>query len=122
TRPVVRRILNACAPLAAKIIRGDYGATAERSDASRRTIIAAAERIERELGPSGYLVGDDFSVADLAGAALLTPVITPPERPYVPDTFPAAVLELRDELDRREVGRWVTEMYARHRGMWTRAT
>ena len=40
----------------------------------------------------------------------------------MPDTFPPAVVELRDELDRREVGRWVTEMYARHRGTWTRAT
>lgn len=122
TRPFVRRMLNASAPLAGKIIRGDYGATAERADATRRAILAAADHIERELSPSGYLVGDDFSVADLAGAALLTPILTPPERPYMPDTFPPAVVELRDELDRREVGGWAAEMYARHRGTWTPAT
>ena len=122
TRPVARRLLNSIAPLAARIIRGDYGATAERSDATRRTIVEAADRIERELGPSGYLVADGFSIADLSGAALLTPILTPPERPYVPEAFPPAVAELRDELAEREAGRWVTEMYARHRGTWTRAT
>lgn len=120
-RPAVRRTLNAAAPLAARIIRGDYGATAERAAETRAAIVAAADRVERELRPSGYLAGDAFSVADLTGAALFTPVLQPPQRPHLPDTFPPAVLALREELEAREAGRWVAEMYARHRGAWRRA-
>jgi glutathione S-transferase len=121
TRPLVRRTLNAAAPVAARIIRGDYGATAEREAETRAQIVAAADRLERELGPSGYLAGDAFSVADLTAAALFTPVLQPPGRPYLPEAFPAAVVELREELEARETGRWVAEMYARHRGAWQRA-
>jgi glutathione S-transferase len=118
TRPALGRLLNLAAPVAGKIIRRDYGATAQRADETRRAILAAADRVERELQPSGYLVGERFSVADLTGAALFTPLMTPPERPFLPATMPPAVVELRDELAGREAGRWVTEMYARHRGAY----
>jgi glutathione S-transferase len=115
-RAVSRRLLNAAAPVAARIIRGDYGATAEQEQASRAAIFGAADLVEGELQPSGYLVGDRFSVADLAGAALFTPLMTPPERPYLPPLFPPAVMAVRDELLERPAGRWVYDMYARHRG------
>lgn len=117
-RPAMRRFLNAGAPLAGRIIRGDYGATAEHEAQSRATILAAADRVERELQPSGYLAGDRFSVADLTGAALFTPLLGPPERPHLPELVPPAVAALRDDLMAREAGRWVAKMYARHRGSW----
>jgi glutathione S-transferase len=34
--------------------------------------------VAKQAGPSGYLVGDSFSVADLAAAALLAPACNPP--------------------------------------------
>jgi glutathione S-transferase len=74
------------------------------------------DRLEAELGPSGYLVGKGFTVADLTAAALFTPVVAPPQRPFVPKTVPPAVLDLREELSGRSGGRWIHEMYARHRG------
>ena len=77
------------------------------------------DRIEAELQPSGYLVGDRFSVADLTAAALMTPLLAPPGRPYVPATTPQASLDLRAELEARPGGAWVTEMYTRHRGVST---
>lgn len=115
-RPGRRRLLNVSAPLAGLVLRGDYGATAEREQAMRAGILAAADHIERELQPSGYLVGDHFSVADLAGAALFTPLLLPPERPFGPQVSPPALAALRSELEAREAGRWVADMYARHRG------
>jgi glutathione S-transferase len=115
-RPAMRRMLDTAAPLAKRIIRADYGADAAHAAASRAAIVAAADRVESELQPSGYLVGDGFSVADLAGAALFTPLLEPAGRPHLPAVAPAAVAALRDELDAREAGRWVHEMYARHRG------
>jgi glutathione S-transferase len=49
---------------------------------SRAKIVAAIDRLEREISPSGYFVGDSFTVADLTAAALLYPVARPPEFPY----------------------------------------
>jgi glutathione S-transferase len=114
-RPIRRRMLNAAAPIAARIVRSDYGADAAHEAQSRAAIIAAADRVEAELQPSGYLVGDAFSVADLTGAALFTPVIQPPARPFLPNVAPPAVEALREELEQRPAGRWVLEMYVRHR-------
>lgn len=34
------------------------------------------------MQPSGYLVGSKFSVADLTLAALIAPLVAPPEFPY----------------------------------------
>ena len=46
---------------------------------------AGLDRIAAELGPSGHLVGDAFSVADLTAAALFSPIVLPPGVP-VPAT------------------------------------
>lgn len=102
-------------PLMRPAVRKDYGVNAEAAMRAREQVLAAMDRVERELQPSGYLVGDRFSVADLAGAALFTPVLAPRERPYAPATVTPGVQELRDELEAREGGSWVAEMYARHR-------
>jgi glutathione S-transferase len=83
---------------------------------SRERTLAAMARLERELGPSGYLVGDRFTVADLTAASLLYPIVLPPQFPYPTVTeLPADARELLDALSRRPAGRWVAEMYARHR-------
>ena len=39
----------------------------------REKTVAAFERLESEIGPSGYLVGDSFTVADLTAAAAVLP-------------------------------------------------
>src|SRR5438876_533678 len=43
---------------------------------------AAMERFSAELQPNGYLVGRGFTVADLTVAALLAPLVAPPQFPY----------------------------------------
>jgi glutathione S-transferase len=91
-------------------IHADYKTTPDAGP-----IRAGMDRLEREIGPSGYLVGDRFSVADLTAAALFTPLLAPPQRPYLPRALPPEVLALREELTARPGGRWVFEMYARHR-------
>lgn len=111
-----KRILRASAPIARPLMRADYGIGADREDGQLAQIRAAMDRIEAELQPSGYLVGDAFGVADLTAAALFTPLIAPPQRPYLPAAVAPRVLEVREELEARPGGRWVLEMYARHRG------
>jgi hypothetical protein len=54
-------------------------------------------------------------VADLTGAALTTPLLSPPGREFAPARIPDALMPLREELAARPGGRWVAEMYTRHR-------
>ncbi len=85
--------------------------------ASRGHVEAALARIERELRPSGYLVGDAFTVADLTAAAILAVLVLPPEMQYAPSPpFPVEFDAYRASLAGRPALRWVAEMYRRHRG------
>ena len=93
----------------------DYGVTDEGAAEALTGVRRAMDRIEAGIGPSGYLVGDSFSVADLTAAALFTPIVGPPERPYSPRRLTPDLAELREELQARPGGEWVFEMYARHR-------
>jgi glutathione S-transferase len=80
-------------------------------------VVAGLDRIAREVGSSGYLVGDEFSVADLTAAALFSPLVMPPEFPYPPpEPAPRSLVELRASLSQHPGYRWVVETYRRHRG------
>jgi glutathione S-transferase len=81
---------------------------------------AALERFQAELQPSGYLVGDRFTVADLTMAAMMSPGVAPAQFPYRPPPEARALLsELRELLEAHEALPWVEEIYARHRGSST---
>ena len=67
-------------------------------------------------GPSGYLVGDAFTVADLTAAALLSPLTFPPEYPYATPPLPPVVRQFQERYAKRPAFDWVREMYRRHRG------
>ena len=116
--PRSRALLRPSAALTKLAVRRRYTVTQETAERARATVLAAMERIEAEVGPSGYLVGDAFSVADLAGAALATPFVRPPERQHLPPKLPQEPLRsFADELTARPAGQWVMEMYRRHRGV-----
>jgi len=90
---------------------------AQRLDQDRADVAAALDRISRELQPSGYLVGETFSVADLTAAALLSPVLQPAEIQYpLTVTVPDGLRQYWDEVARHPAARWALEMYRRHRG------
>jgi glutathione S-transferase len=115
-QPVRERLLRVIAPLVRPAVRRDYDVSEETAVRARAEVVAAMDHLESELLPSGYLVGDGFTVADLTAAALFTPLLAPPQRPYAPETVAGPVLELREELSARPGSEWVMEMYARHRG------
>jgi glutathione S-transferase len=75
---------------------------------------AALDRLESELGDGHYLAGERFSVADLTAAALLYPLVLPPEGPLQMEP-PAAVANMRAAIEERRGYRWVGEMFSRHR-------
>jgi glutathione S-transferase len=97
---------------AARFLAGSERA-AERA---RIKVLAAVDHLEQELGSNEYLVGDRFTVADLTAAALLYPLVLPPEGPAqyeIPDSY----RRLREPLMERRGYRWVEEMFRRHRGL-----
>ena len=101
-------------PIVWRYMNRRYDFTEAAVDRSGGTLRAALDRIEAERDGGDYLVGESFTVADLTAAALLYPMVWPPEFPYdLPESRPWRFLEpLRDHpaLD------WIRETWRRHRG------
>jgi glutathione S-transferase len=114
--PVARVLIRTAFPLLKVAMRQALAINPEAAAESETKTIAAMDRLEAELTPSGYLVGDSFSVADLTAAALFYPVVRPAAFPYpsVADV-PERARDLLDSLAARPGGRWVAAMYERHR-------
>jgi len=85
--------------------------------AERRKVRDGMNRIAAAVGPSGHLVGDRFTVADLTAAALLSPIAQPAELEY-PLAQPLHPLmeEYRSSLAHHPALRWTVEIYRKHRG------
>jgi glutathione S-transferase len=104
--------------VAGPLTRMRYGINGETAAKGWEKTIAAIERLESEIRPSGYLVGDGFTVADLTAASLLFPLVRPPEarEALPPGVMPEPLVQLRAEQEGRPAFEWVQEMYRRHRG------
>ena len=113
-RPLPRHVMRALLPVAMVYAKRRYRIYPADAEEGRRKVSLALDRIEAEVGPSGYLVGDDFTVADLAAAALLFPVAWPPELQYDYPEPPRS--GWWESLTRHPAAEWITEMYRRHRG------
>ena len=113
---IARRMYRATFPLTRTVMRMDMGITDDGNARSLERLATVFERLEHELQPSGYLVGDAFTVADLTAAALLTPLTFPPEYPYPTPPLPPAVRDLQTRFENRRGFEWARETYRRHRG------
>ncbi len=90
---------------------------AQRLQQDRADVADALDRISRELQPSGYLVGEAFSVADLTAAAMLGALLQPAELQYpLAVALPDSLRQYRDDLARHPAAQWTLEIYRRHRG------
>jgi glutathione S-transferase len=116
--PERQRLLRDRYPALRAAIESSMEINPETAAASRAKTGAAMDRLEREISTSGYLVGTSFTIADLTAAALFYGVVRPPEFPYpvvAHDDLPDSWREFLDSLAQRPGGRWVTEIYRRHR-------
>ena len=105
------------APVAGPILRKRFGITSETAELGRDKTRAAFDRVSAELQPSGYLVGDRFTVADLTAASLLMPIVRPPEAEYLPEgEYPEGAERWRDSVSSHPAFGWVKNIYRRHRG------
>jgi glutathione S-transferase len=92
-----------------------YGVKSDEAARLARTkILAGFDRLESELDGGSYLVGDEFTVADLTAASLLYPMVQPPEGPPLPPP-PEGLERFREPLTERAGFKWVEEIFRRHR-------
>jgi glutathione S-transferase len=83
----------------------------------RATVAAALDRIEQARQGRAYLVNEAFSVADLTVAALLGPLLQPPEIQYPMQVeLPAYLEDYRSMLLRHPAAHWAAGIYRLHRG------
>lgn len=115
--PLTKAIYRATFPATRLLMRLDMGIDDAGAARSVARFEAAFDRFEREIGSSGYLVGDTFTSADLTAAALLSPLVMPPEFPYPIPLLPKPAREFQARFARRSGFEWVREIYRRHRGV-----
>ena len=114
----VRLAHRAMAPVFLPLMRRQMDINPVAAEIGRNKTIAAMDRLEKELRPSGYLAGDCFTVADLTAAALLSVIVWPAEFPYgnAFDQAPEPFTKAHEALQKHRASQWVLEMYRRHRG------
>ena len=76
---------------------------------------AEIDFIGRQVGDSGFLAGDRFSVADLTAASLLAPVVCAEEMPAGLPPFPEHLQELSGRLRDTPGGSWARNVYLEYR-------
>ena len=113
----VRAVYRPIFPTIAAVMRREMRITPASADEGRARTREGLDFVAANAAATGYLVGDGFSVADLAAAAILGPTVLPPEFPYLPPQPYAAVLAtwLARWSDHPGAS-WVRDIYRRHRG------
>jgi len=102
-------------PLIWRVMRSNMQITAENAARALETTREAFDFVAKEPGPSGHLVGDAFTIADLTCAALLMPAVSTSEW--------GGPLDASTEKNRTWLARWadhpgaawVRETYRRYR-------
>ena len=82
---------------------------------ARETILGEMGAIEARLDGREHLVGDAFSVADLTAAALLYPLVLPPEGPQGIDGVPESAKDFEAEIRDHPILGWVERTFANYR-------
>lgn len=89
----------------------------KKLEADRATVNTVLDRIEQERQGRAYLVADVFTVADLTAAAMLSPVLQPPEIQYpLRVDLPQYLQDYRAKLLQHPAAHWAADIYRRHRG------
>jgi glutathione S-transferase len=112
-----RMVARALFPLHRRRAIADFGIDDASLERAWAKVHEAGECFREELEPSGYFVGDRFSIADLTLAALVAPVAAPEAFPYPqPQRDHELLAPLRRALVQPGLLEWAQRIYARHRG------
>jgi glutathione S-transferase len=115
-KPVPRMLAVAQFPLLRSRVTDEFAIDdASVARAFDRVDVAGA-RFCKELRPSGYLVGDRFTVADLTVASLVAPIVAPDGFPYPqPQRDHPRLGAVREALAEYGLVDWTRDIYAKER-------
>ena len=116
-QPALKRTLyRATLPLVKPLIAQANGVNPPNVARAEARTQQALEDAARLIGPSGQIVGEAFSVADLTVAALLAPLakLAHPDMAR-PAQVPPRMAELYARYEKHPAIQWVCEQYAKHR-------
>ncbi len=111
-----RTLYRAFSPLTAVLIRSGNGVDPAQVRKAESTVASTLDFLAERSAASGYLVGGEFTVADLTAAALLGPIfdVSHPDMKK-----PRPMPRRAEELLARYVGHpavsWAVEIYRKHR-------
>ena len=116
--PAMRRAFaSAIFPRVRKQIDQQFGIDEQSVAEAFEKLREAGAVLRFGAGPTGYLCGDRFSVADLTLASLLAPLVCPNQFPYSqPQRDHPLFAPVREALRDAGVDQWTREMYFLHRG------
>lgn len=113
---VNRKILAASLPVITRLMRKGMGIDEHGYQKSLARLNTVLSKLDSLITPSGYLVGDRFTVADLTAAALLAPIVQPQNSFYaLPTQTPDAFKAFNESYRQRPFFGWVEEIYRKHR-------
>jgi glutathione S-transferase len=98
-------------------IRRLYAIDDAAIDRARERTEAGLSALDGELGraPGDHLVGDHLTLADIAVASMLAPLVLPPESPWSTDDLGATFAPVVESTRRRPAGSWVLRRYRQDR-------
>jgi glutathione S-transferase len=106
-----------CRPLWRLLLRRTFDIEEPYSSRSLARVEDALPRLEKWLqgDVNNYLVGGQFSLADLTAACMLAPLIGPDNSPWSDARLSGVVGQKRAEVRATVAGQWVLRMYREHR-------
>ena len=111
-RVLVRHTL----PLITRVMAKSMRINAANYQKSLLKFNAAVDRLDAALQPTGYLIGSQFSIADLTAAALLAPLVQPEKSLYgTVKNAPPAFNAFCNSYAHRPFFKWVKDIYHKHR-------
>jgi len=115
--PRVRQLYRIAFPVTRSIMQQDMGISRKTALEGYRRTEEALDFLVQQLGSAKYLVGGQFSIADLAAAVILFPTVFPPQYPVAfPYPRPAPVEQWLLRWAGHPATTWVREIYRVHRG------
>ena len=104
-------------PVLRLMIRQRFGVWQVDTEESWKVLQAMMEMLTRQLDghPENYLVGDSFTLADLAMAAMLAPLVGPAGSPWSDTRVQKSAESSRSVYRETVVGQWVERIYLFHR-------
>jgi glutathione S-transferase len=112
----IRTVWTVALPIMKPIFRKRLGVDAETVRAAIERVRGYFDRLESEIGSSGFLVGDRFTIADLGAASIMSGLVRPPEFAHpLPEPWPPGLIALHENMASHPAFRWVQGIFKKHR-------